>query len=162
MPENASQHGRRDSSANVVAPPVLKGPARWLLAVFSLLCLILGLIGVVVPGMPTTVFVLLSAWAAARSSSRLHAWLMRHRVFGPMLLDWQEGGRVSRKSKRSATLMMGLCAFMLPWTPAPVWAVGVAAGSMGVVLIWLWRRPEPGQSGLTEEIRKEMPTKRAL
>jgi uncharacterized membrane protein YbaN (DUF454 family) len=124
-------------------PAPTRGLARWLLAAFALLCLLLGLIGVVVPGMPTTVFILLAAWAAARSSPRLHAWLMAHRLFGPMLRDWQEGGRVSRRAKRSATLMMGLCAAIMPLTGAPTWAMVTAIGSMAGVLIWLWRRPEP-------------------
>lgn len=121
----------------------MRGPTRWLLAAFALLCLLLGLIGVVVPGMPTTVFILLAAWAAARSSPRLHAWLMAHRLFGPMLRDWQQGGRVSRRAKRSATLMMGLCAAIMPLTGAPTWAMVTAIGSMAAVLVWLWRRPEP-------------------
>jgi len=130
-----------------VSPSQARGPVRWLLTAFALLCLTLGLIGVVVPGMPTTVFILLAAWAAARSSTRLHAWLMHHRLFGPMLRDWEQGGLVSRKAKLSATLMMGLCALLLPLTAASVWVVWLSLGSMGAVLVWLWRRPEPGRSG---------------
>jgi uncharacterized membrane protein YbaN (DUF454 family) len=69
--------------------PEPKGPlVRALLHAFAVLCLALGLIGVVVPGMPTTVFILLAAWAAARSSPRLHAWLLGHRIFGPLLHNW--------------------------------------------------------------------------
>lgn len=117
---------------------------RWLYMAFALLCLALGLIGVVVPGMPTTVFILMAAWAAARSSPRLHAWLFNHRLFGPMLRDWQNGGTVSRSAKRKATLMMVLCAAVLPLTHAPTWAVLLALGCMAGVLIWLWCRPEPG------------------
>lgn len=137
-----------DPPASVSSPAITprvapRGPARWLLAAFALLCLLLGLIGVVVPGMPTTVFILLAAWAAARSSPRLHAWLLAHRLFGPMLRDWQAGGWVSRRAKRSATLMMALCALLLPLTPAPLWAVLFSIGSMACVLVWLWRRPEP-------------------
>src|SRR3546814_20051788 len=67
--------------------------AWWLLAYASLG---LGLVGVVVPGLPTVPFVLLSAYAAARGSERLHRWLLAHRVFGPMIVDWQVHG--DRKS----------------------------------------------------------------
>lgn len=132
--------------ASTPTPPIAptsRGLARWLLTAFALLCLLLGLIGVVVPGMPTTVFILLAAWAAARSSPRLHAWLMAHRLFGPMLLDWQQGGRVSRRAKCSATLMMGLCGALLPLSPAPTWAMALSITCMAGVLVWLWRRPEP-------------------
>lgn len=123
--------------------PASTGLARGLLTAFALLCLLLGLIGVVVPGMPTTVFILLAAWAAARSSPRLHAWLMAHRLFGPMLRDWQQGGQVSRRAKRSATLMMTLCAALLPLSPAPTWATALSIACMAGVLVWLWCRPEP-------------------
>src|SRR3546814_11452510 len=75
--------------------------AWWLLAYASLG---LGLVGVVVPGLPTVPFVLLSAYAAARGSERLHRWLLAHRVFGPMIVDWQVHGAVSRRAKRRATL----------------------------------------------------------
>lgn len=150
----AHDHADPDAS-RPVSPPQTRGPARWLLAAFALLCLVLGLIGVVVPGMPTTVFILLAAWAAARSSPQLHGWLMAHSLFGPMLKDWQNGGTVSRRAKRSATRVMGLCALLLPLTAAPVWVVCLSLGSMGTVLVWLWRRPEPGPAGRHEEASAE-------
>ena len=59
--------------------------AWWLLAYASLA---LGLVGIVVPGLPTVPFVLLAAWAAARGSTKLHRWLLAHRQFGPMIRDW--------------------------------------------------------------------------
>lgn len=116
---------------------------RWLLLVFAVLCLVLAAIGVVVPGMPTTVFVLLAGWAAARSSPRLAAWLEHHRVFGPLILDWRNGGRVRRRAKWSATVAMTACAGVLLWTAQPRWATVLAIVTMAVVLAWLWRRPEP-------------------
>lgn len=157
MPAN---HNEDTDASRPVSQSQARGPARWLLAAFALLCLTLGLIGVVVPGMPTTVFILLAAWAAARSSPRLHGWLMAHGLFGPMLNDWQNGGTLSRRAKRSATLMMGLCALLLPLTAAPVWAVWLSLGSMGTVLVWLWRRPEPEPTGWNEETRAKVPTKK--
>ena len=59
-----------------VAPP--SSPVRWLLLAFAVACIGLGIVGVFVPGMPTTVFVILAAWAATRSSPRLHGWLLGH------------------------------------------------------------------------------------
>lgn len=121
----------------------LPAPLRWLLSVFAVFCLVLAAIGVVVPGMPTTVFVLLAAWAAARSSPRLAAWLEGHRMFGPLILDWRNGGHVRRRAKWSATLAMAVCALILLFTTPSRWIAGVAIGSMAIVLAWLWRRPEP-------------------
>ncbi|WPB57479.1 YbaN family protein [Xylophilus sp. GOD-11R] len=125
------------------APRPLPRPARWALHAFAVLCLVLGLIGAVVPGMPTTVFILMAAWAAARSSPRLHAWLMRNRVFGPMLLNWQNGGTVSRRAKWSATATMALCGVVVGYTVHRRWAATLSIICMALVLAWLWRRPEP-------------------
>ena len=123
--------------------PPLPAPARALLLTFAALCLVMGVIGVIVPGLPSTVFILMAGWAAARSSPRLHHWLWQHRWFGPMLRDWAQGGRVSRRSKWHATLAMAMSAALLWLVPVPWWAQALALGSMTVVLVWLWLRPEP-------------------
>lgn len=117
--------------------------ARWLLLLFAALCLVIGVIGIFVPGLPTTVFILMAGWAAARSSPRLHAWLWRHPLFGSILRNWANGGRVSRRAKWSATLLMALCAVVLIVSSAPRWVALTASLCMGCVLLWLWRRPEP-------------------
>lgn len=129
-------------------PPVpeqvpLPAVARWLLLLFAGLCLALGVIGVVVPGLPSTVFILMAAWAAARSSPRLYRWLWHHPLFGSMLRNWHNGGRVSRHAKWSATCLMALCALILLWINIPLWAATSGCVSMACVLTWLWLRPEP-------------------
>lgn len=121
-------------------PPTL---VRWLLFAFAVLSLTTGIVGIFVPGLPTTVFILMAAWAAARSSPRLHAWLWRHRLFGPMLQNWAAGGFVSRKAKWSATLVMGISMLFLALVQVPAWARLAAYASMVCVLTWLWLRPEP-------------------
>ena len=127
------------------APPLrpLPWPVRWLLHAFAVCCLALGIIGVIVPGLPTTVFILMAAWAAARSSPRLYRWLWNHRLFGPLLRNWAQGGKVSRRAKWSATLLMALSGIVLVATGARPWVIGVATTSMVCVAAWLWRRPEP-------------------
>lgn len=128
-------------------PPPLRAlparPIRWALQAFACLSLATGIAGIFIPGLPTTVFVLMAGWAAARSSPRLHNWLWRHRLFGPMLRNWAQGGRMSRRAKWSATAMMGLCSAILLWARPPVWAQAVSLTCMGCVLVWLWFRPEP-------------------
>jgi len=127
-------------------PPPL-APATPLMRLLYLglagLSLLLGVIGIFVPGLPTTVFILLAGWAAARSSPRLHAWLWCHPLFGSMLRDWARGGCVSRSAKYSASAMMALCALVLLYVAAPWWARASAIGCMACVLTWLWLRPEP-------------------
>jgi len=72
----------------------------------GLLFLLLGAVGVVLPLLPTTPFVLLAAACFARSSPRLHNWLLRSEVFGPMLLDWERNKCVSARVKKLAVSMM--------------------------------------------------------
>lgn len=116
---------------------------RWLLRALALLSLCLGVVGIFVPGLPTTVFILMAGWAAMRSSPRMHAWLWHHPLFGPMLQNWHAGGFVSRRAKRSAAAMMAVCAAILWLTPTPLWVRIVACTCMAAVLLWLWHRPEP-------------------
>lgn len=135
-----------DRPPDLPAPPShtpLPRALRWLLQLFAALCLLLAVVGIVVPGLPTTVFVLLAAWAAARSSPRLHAWLWYHRLFGPMLRNWALGGWVSRRAKWSATCLMALCGAVLWFVVGPHWPTAIAGTCMAAVLLWLWRRPEP-------------------
>ncbi len=119
---------------------------RWLWWLLAYASLLLGLIGVVVPGLPTVPFVLLSAFAAARGSQRLHAWLLAHRQFGPMIRDWQAEGAVSRRAKWLATTMMSACAAIMFLTAPKWWMAATGTTIMAVVATWLWFRPEPGQA----------------
>jgi uncharacterized protein len=98
---------------------------------------------VVVPGLPTVPFVLLSAYAAARGSQRLHRWLLAHRQFGPMIRDWHAHGAVSRRAKWLATTMMSACAVILFLTAPRAWMAATGTALMAIVATWLWQRPEP-------------------
>ena len=118
-------------------------PVRLFLRLLAVISLGLGIIGVFVPGLPTTVFVLIAAWAAARSSPRLHAWLLQHRVFGPLLDNWSHGRRVSRRAKWTAAIVMSLSGIWLGYAVRPGALAAALILCMFVVLAWLWSRPEP-------------------
>jgi uncharacterized membrane protein YbaN (DUF454 family) len=119
---------------------------RWLWLVLAYACLGLGIVGIFLPGLPTTPFVLLAAYAAARGSKRLHAWLLAHRVFGPMIRDWEASGAVSRRAKHWAIGTMALCAAVFFLTAPKWWMAAIGTGIMAIVGTWLWLRPEPGRS----------------
>jgi uncharacterized membrane protein YbaN (DUF454 family) len=127
-----------------VRSPTLSGPARWLLQFVAGLSVVLGLVGIFVPVMPTVPFLIVAAWAASRSSPRLHHWLVTHPRFGRQLREWNEYGIVPRKAKWFTTVMMAISAVsMLVVAPrAWLWAVGIGICGMVLVLVWLWRRPE--------------------
>jgi uncharacterized protein len=105
--------------------------------------LVLGVIGLFLPVVPTTPFILLAAFAAARGSERLHAWMRNHPRFGPSLRDWEREGAVSRRAKYLATAMMASSVIVLLFISPHWWMTAVAGGTMLAVAIWLWLRPEP-------------------
>lgn len=132
-----------------VNSPNLTALARWLLQFVAGLSVLLGLVGIFVPVMPTVPFLIIAAWAASRSSPRLHQWLVNHPRFGRQLREWNEYGIVPRSAKWFTTVMMAISATsMLVVAPrAWLWAVGIGILGMAAVLAWLWRRPErkPGE-----------------
>lgn len=85
---------------------------RWGLFVFGWLNVILGAIGIFVPGLPTTVFLIIAFWAFSRSSDRFHAWLWSHPRFGPAIRNWHDHRVIPVKSKIAAVAMM-LASFMV-------------------------------------------------
>jgi uncharacterized membrane protein YbaN (DUF454 family) len=77
----------------------------WLiLGVLSTAC---GIAGVLLPLVPTTPFLLLAAFAFARSSPRLHNWLITHPQLGPPIADWRAHGAINRRAKIMAVVVMG-------------------------------------------------------
>lgn len=81
---------------------------RLIWTAFGCLALLLGLIGVVLPVLPTTPFVLLAAFAFSRGSPRLRHWLATHNVFGPLIADWEANGSIAPKFKIMACTLMAL------------------------------------------------------
>lgn len=104
-----------------------------------------GFIGIFVPLLPTTDFLLLALACFARSSPRLEAWLLNHPRFGPALRAWRQDGAVPRRAKimAGAGMTLGYALFWLHVRPGAPLALGVGA-FMLFWAIWIARRPEPG------------------
>ena len=113
---------------------------RWLLWLAGSVSLALGLIGVVLPGLPTTPFILLAAACYAKASPRLHGWLLNHRFLGPMVRDWETHRSLTRRSKTvaqvSMVVMVGLSAWGLRDRPVLLAVVLIAA----VIGVWVVAR----------------------
>ena len=105
--------------------------------------IILGFIGALLPGMPTTVFLILAAWAASKGWTEMDTWLLNHPKYGPTLSAWRENGTVPRKAKWFASIMMLVSAILMLFTNAPIWVKVFTNVTMLIVAIWLWLRPEP-------------------
>lgn len=105
--------------------------------------IVLGFIGALLPGMPTTVFLILALWAASKGWPQMYEWLLNHPKYGQNLRAWQENGTVPRKAKWFATMMMSFSGILMLFTNAPLAVKIFTNGTMLCVAIWLWRRPEP-------------------
>lgn len=81
---------------------------RWLIFGTGWLCVGLGALGVVLPLLPTTPFMLLAAFCFARTSPRFHRWLLSSRVFGPLIDNWQRERYIEKRSRRTALLVVAV------------------------------------------------------
>ena len=100
---------------------------------------------------------LLAAFAVARGSRKLHDRLLAHRVFGPMIRDWQATGAVSRKAKWWAVGTMALCAAIFFLTAPKWWMAAIGTGVMAITGTWLWLRPEPAPASSASAARPGEP-----
>jgi len=88
---------------------------RWITIVAGLLSLGLGVIGIFVPVLPTTPFLLLSAGCFVRSSSRLHSWLMGHKILGPYIKQYIVYRAVTMKTKITAVSLIWCSILLSSW-----------------------------------------------
>jgi uncharacterized membrane protein YbaN (DUF454 family) len=103
----------------------------------------IGMINAFIPLMPTTVFLLIGAWALGKGSPEWRAKLVAHPRFGRALRDWEDGRRVSRRGKRLAALGMAVgWIILVVWQGISPWTAGVGV-LLATIATWLWRRPEP-------------------
>ncbi|MDT7836805.1 YbaN family protein [Aquabacterium sp. OR-4] len=110
----------------------------WLLA--GLASLLTGIVGIFVPLLPTTPFVLLAAFCFARGSKRCEAWLLGHPRFGPMVRDWREHRAIPLRAKQLAWTMMAI-GCVLGGLRLPLRWCWVPAACCAVVAWWMWRLP---------------------
>lgn len=131
-------------------PPRTLPPARvrwtWLIAGWAALAL--GTVGIFLPLIPTTPFILVAAWCFSKGSKRMHRWLLEHRRFGPMVRDWERYGVIRLRAKLLATaVIVPLVGYMAIFTDAPTWTVVVTILLALSGLGFVWSRPSrPGAS----------------
>ncbi|AKG18183.1 membrane protein [Moraxella bovoculi] len=117
---------------------------RWVFFLLGFAFVGLAILGAVLPGMPTTVFILLAGYCWAKSSERFYGWLMHHKIFGKMLRDWEERRAMPRFAKYLAwSMMTSSCVFMyfkLP--PDKTWVTILTAAICAVTAIWMARLPD--------------------
>lgn len=118
--------------------PIIR--TAWLIA--GCCSLVLGIIGAVLPIIPTTPFLILTAFCFDRGSPRFHGWILSHKWMGPPVRDWRENRAIRLRYKVIATIMIGISTtiIILKGT-VPVWGV---VGYLTVVIptmTYVWTRP---------------------
>ena len=103
----------------------------------------LGALGVVLPLLPTTPFLLLAAFAFARSSEQLNSWLRNHRTFGPLIDNWHRNGSIDRKSRRAALIVIFATPVITWLLDAPLWILACQIAILSAVAIFILTRPLP-------------------
>ena len=115
----------------------MKNPVRIIGICLAFLCLTLGIIGIFVPILPTTPFLLLAAWLLARSSKRLHAWLLNHKILGSYIKDFQEHKAlpIHVKVVSVSNLWLTLVCSMVWFSNGKVWLI-LLLTLTGIAVTW--------------------------
>lgn len=119
-------------------------------------CVGLGVMGIFLPLMPTTVFLLMAAYCYSHSSERFHNWLMTNKLFGKYLSDYKSGKGISMQQKVTTTMILWASIGFSIWImSAGFWitllliaiAIGVTAH---LVLLKTFRAEEPAEPQITQ------------
>jgi len=115
----------------------------WLLA--GLASVVIGAVGVVLPLLPTTPFLLIAAFAFARSSERLDRWLREHRSFGPLIDNWHRDGSIDRNVKRTAMIVIVMTPVITWLFGAPLWIIACQIVALSAAALYILTRPLPSE-----------------
>lgn len=114
---------------------------RWLLIILGWLAVLLATLGVVLPLLPTTPFLLLAAWCFARSSPRFHHWLLYRSWFGSYLRHWQQHKALPPGAKWKAVLVIVVTFAASLWLVNLWWVRGVLLAILIILLTFMLRLP---------------------
>lgn len=128
---------------------MLRGGQRILFLILGFLSLLLGVIGIFLPLLPTTPFALLAAYFFSKSSHKIHRWLLDQKTLGPLIRDWESHGIIRLKAKWLATVMIVLLfSYSLLFVNVPHLIKGIVALSGIAILTFIWTRPHERKENL--------------
>lgn len=106
---------------DAAAPRPLAPAATLFYRALGLVAVGLGTLGVFLPLLPTTIFLIIAAWAFGKSAPKLRARLYAHKRFGPTLRAWDRHGAIPARAKLAAVIGMGLSLVMVMLTATSLW-----------------------------------------
>ncbi len=115
---------------------------RHLWILLGLVSLGLGLVGAVVPLLPTTVFMIFAAFAFGKGSPRLRAWIETHPRFGPPVRRWQRERAIAPRHKRAAAIAMAAGFGLSLALRVPGWVLAVQALCLIGAAAFVLTRPD--------------------
>lgn len=121
---------------------------NWIFLLLGHVSLALGLVGAVLPLLPTTPFVLLAAFFYSRGSERIHRWLLRHPRLGPSIRDWQEHGVIRPRAKVACAVLIPLAmVYPIGFLEFPLALKAAALLTVTLVLAFVLSRPSRPRDG---------------
>ncbi|WP_245562335.1 YbaN family protein [Marinospirillum minutulum] len=125
------------------APKVLANPLiRRTVFIFGWFSLVMGVIGIFLPLLPTTPFILLAAACFARSSPRFYAWITSHHRYGPMIANYLAGRGLPVKAKVMAISLLWISVSFTLFIVSLLWAkLAMLATALAVSVYIIWRLP---------------------
>lgn len=115
---------------------------RSMFIIAGLAACLCGIVGVVLPLVPTTPFLLLSAFCFSKSSNTLHQWLLSQPLLGGVINDWEQSGVIALKTKIIAcTILIAMVAAALLIGDYAYWTIASVTTVSILVLSFIWSRP---------------------
>jgi len=120
---------------------MLHGSVKIIIATLGWLCVLLGVIGIFLPLLPTTPFLLLAAWLFAHSSERFHDWLHQHPHLGPIIAAWNSEEGLDRQVRNRILLVMWSGMLVSALIVGKVWAYILLFAIGLAVSVYILRKP---------------------
>jgi uncharacterized membrane protein YbaN (DUF454 family) len=109
--------------------------------IVGMFCLGMAYVGLVTPGIPFSIFLVMAAYAFSKSSDRMHNWIYSHKRFGPFLTNWKEYRVFPTKMKYVMIFVMSSTLLFTYVSTGNIAAVTYSGIFMLLVAIWAWRYP---------------------
>lgn len=114
---------------------------RFLWITLGLFFLGLAYIGVILPGVPTTIFVILAAWAFAKSSPKWDKWIHEHPRFGPYLIGWEDKRIFPKHGRYAMMIMMAVSMTIMIFTVEKIWVLVLIGFTFALIIYWAHAYP---------------------